>query len=202
MNGGSGHQSRRRGLATVGRRAVIAGAGTSAVASLVPLRRLLAGPASGNGKPRFFTAAQFALVDDLSEMIIPADDHSPGARAAGVATEIDRHLSETIPRIPEHRRLRARWQDGLRLVDAAAQRSHGVAFAAATPEQRHAILAAMAAGEMQPHSPEEIFFVELKAATAFAYYTSEVGLRADMQYKGNAFWDEFQGYDVPPMLKR
>ena len=37
----------------------------------------------------FFTPEELALVDELSEMIIPADAHSPGARAARVAAYID-----------------------------------------------------------------------------------------------------------------
>src|SRR6266704_2578783 len=31
---------------------------------------------------KFLTAAEYALLDELTELIIPADDHSPGARAA------------------------------------------------------------------------------------------------------------------------
>ena len=44
--------------------------------------------------PAFFTPDEFALVDELSEMIIPADEHSPGARAAKVAAFIDTRLAE------------------------------------------------------------------------------------------------------------
>lgn len=44
--------------------------------------------------PLFFTKQEFALVDELTELIIPADDHSPGARAAQVAGYIDFRLSE------------------------------------------------------------------------------------------------------------
>ena len=39
--------------------------------------------------PKFFTRAQYALVDELTEILIPADEHSGGARAAGVVTYID-----------------------------------------------------------------------------------------------------------------
>ena len=34
---------------------------------------------------RFFTPQEFAMVDELTELIIPTDAHSPGARAAQVA---------------------------------------------------------------------------------------------------------------------
>src|SRR6185312_3531618 len=40
--------------------------------------------------PLFFTNDEFRMLDTLTELIIPSDDHSPGARAAGVAAYIDR----------------------------------------------------------------------------------------------------------------
>ena len=46
-------------------------------------------------KLRFLTAAEFATVDLVAETIIPADAHSPGARAARVADYIDLLLSES-----------------------------------------------------------------------------------------------------------
>src|SRR5690348_11373650 len=38
--------------------------------------------------PQFFTATEYVTVDQLTEMIIPADEH-PGAREAGVSEFID-----------------------------------------------------------------------------------------------------------------
>src|SRR5207249_9801174 len=49
---------------------------------------------------KFLTAAEYALLDELTELIIPADDHSPGARAAAVAAYIDGRLAES--RSEEH----------------------------------------------------------------------------------------------------
>src|SRR5439155_8235487 len=46
--------------------------------------------------PKFFTAPEFALLDELSDLIIPTDAHSPGARVAGVAPFIDFRLSESL----------------------------------------------------------------------------------------------------------
>jgi hypothetical protein len=56
----------------------------------------------------FFTPAELKLVDELSEMIIPADDHSPGARAAKVAAYIDARLAEAFDEAD-----RTRWREGL-----------------------------------------------------------------------------------------
>ncbi|MGH7546576.1 MAG: gluconate 2-dehydrogenase subunit 3 family protein, partial [Gemmatimonadales bacterium] len=44
---------------------------------------------------RFLAPAEFALLDELTELISPADDRSPGARAAGVAGYIDHRLAES-----------------------------------------------------------------------------------------------------------
>ena len=41
---------------------------------------------AAQAKTLFFTPAELALVDELTEIVIPADEHSPGARAARVAS--------------------------------------------------------------------------------------------------------------------
>src|SRR5947209_14305054 len=45
---------------------------------------------------RFFTPTQYAQVAELSETIIPADNHSGGAKAAKVADYIDQVLRESF----------------------------------------------------------------------------------------------------------
>ena len=52
-----------------------------------------AAPLVGQSAPAFFTPEEFRMVDELSEIIIPADDHSPGARAAKCASFIDQSLA-------------------------------------------------------------------------------------------------------------
>ena len=47
----------------------------------VSMAGALPGQASGE-TAKFFTKDEFVLVDELTELIIPADEHSPGARAA------------------------------------------------------------------------------------------------------------------------
>src|SRR5712692_9203928 len=48
--------------------------------------------AAAEQPPKFFTPEEFQMVDQLAELIIPADDHSPGAHDAQVAAYIDRRL--------------------------------------------------------------------------------------------------------------
>jgi len=80
---------------------------TAGAASMV-LPAMRAGEAQGAARAGgFFNKADLAMVDELAEMIIPADAHSPGARAAGVAAEIDRRLAELFgpdPLTPPRRR--------------------------------------------------------------------------------------------------
>lgn len=159
-----------------------------------PLLKVPAGTIVSTTAPpgKFLTAAEFALVDELTEMIIPTDDHSPGARAAGVATYIDYRLSISIDRDWQ-----AKWRTGLRGVNGLSRELNGKAFLAATPDQRLAVLTKMAAGEENPKTAPEHFFNELKRWTVVGYYTSSIGIHQDQEYKGNVFQTgEYAGYDA------
>ncbi|MEJ7708579.1 MAG: gluconate 2-dehydrogenase subunit 3 family protein [Pyrinomonadaceae bacterium] len=46
------------------------------------------------------------------------------------------------------------------------------------------------------HKDEGEFFVFFKGQAARAYYTSEIGLLQELDYKGNQYLQEFAGYDV------
>jgi Gluconate 2-dehydrogenase subunit 3 len=140
---------------------------------------------------RFLTAAEFALLDELSELIIPADEHSSGARAANVAAFIDGQLAEAW-----EEKDRATWRDGLTLVERISREMNGKPFMGTSADQRAALLTRMARNESQPQKPEEVFFVELKSRVVHAYYSSEIGIKQEMEYKGNVFLQDFVGEDV------
>ena len=142
-------------------------------------------------KPLFFTPTEFRMVDELAEIIIPADDHSPGARAAGVADVIDKALAESFDDPP-----RQEWRDGLKVVDRLSRELHGAAFLNTTPDQRVAVVSRMARNEADPKKPEELFFHRLKGRTAHAYYSSKIGIHQEIQYKGNTILEEFAGLDA------
>jgi Gluconate 2-dehydrogenase subunit 3 len=141
--------------------------------------------------PLFFTKDEFALVDELTELIIPTDEHSPGARAAQVAGYIDFRLSESFEEPPK-----TLWRDGLKLIEQLSQEMSGKRFLQASAEQRIALLTRISQNETNPVKPEEIFFKELKSRTARAYYTSKIGIDTEMEYKGNSYLKEFVGYDA------
>ncbi|HEX8185302.1 MAG TPA: gluconate 2-dehydrogenase subunit 3 family protein [Blastocatellia bacterium] len=151
----------------------------------------IAGPTSQGKAPLFFTQEEFAVVDELTELIIPTDDHSPGARAAEVAAYIDRRLAESFEEEPKQL-----WRAGLKTIDSISREMYGRAFLEAAPEERIALLTRISQNEKDPKKPEEIFFRELKARTARAYYTSKIGIHTEIEYKGNKYLKEFVGYDA------
>jgi hypothetical protein len=139
----------------------------------------------------FFTPEELALVDELSELIIPTDDHSPGARAARVTAYIDFRLADAW-----EEQERIDWREGLKRVDQLSRESSGKPFMQASAEQRLAVLTRIAQNEKEPRQPEELFFAKLKSRVVDAYYTSEIGIKQDMEYKGNSYLAEFVGTDV------
>jgi hypothetical protein len=150
-----------------------------------------AAPAPSTAATTFFTRDELAMVDELSEMIIPTDEHSPGARAAKVAGYIDFRLADAWDA-----QERTDWRAGLQRVDALAQESGGKSFMQLSPEQRLAVLTRIAKNEKDPRQPEELFFARLKSRVVDAYYTSEIGIKQEMEYKGNSYLPEFVGVDV------
>jgi hypothetical protein len=147
---------------------------------------------SAEDQRRFFAPPEFAVVNELTELIIPADDHSPGARAAGVAAYIDARLAESLD--AQHQDL---WRKGVQLVNQASLQMHGKAFLESSPAERTAVVQRMAQNEEEPKSPEEMFFTELKRATVHAYYTSKIGIHQEMEYKGNVLLNQFVGTELP-----
>jgi Gluconate 2-dehydrogenase subunit 3 len=135
------------------------------------------------GKPLFFTLDEFALLDALTELIIPTDKHSPGARAAGVAAFIDRVTAEAFPGEEK-----TSWQDGLRKIEESAL-ALGSKFLALPITKQTQILKKL-------DEANDPFFGQLKQTTAFVYYSSSIGIHEDMEYKGNVILQEFAGYPV------
>jgi len=142
----------------------------------------LASQARGAGAHKFLTDAEYALVDELTELIIPADEKSGGARAARVAEFIDATLAEAFEQTE-----RDTWRNGLARVNAVAQEMHGSEFLKCSSAGRIAVLTRMAANETKPGKPEELFFRDLKAMTIRGYYTSRIGIRDDLGYLGNTY---------------
>lgn len=139
-------------------------------------------PASdlANYKFVFFTPSEQALLESLMELIIPADDHSPGAKAARVPAFADLMISNGTDRA------RTAWKSGLS------------AFAtAATNQPLEGVLAKAAAEEANPQSDLGRFFIDLKRMTIDGYYTSNLGILRELGYIGNQHLKSAPGCDHP-----
>jgi gluconate 2-dehydrogenase gamma chain len=147
---------------------------------------------SAKSSARFFTPAQHALVDELSETIIPADSHSGGAKAAKCADYIEQVVREHNDPTQQ-----ALWHDGLRLIDSMSQHYNGKPFRDASPEDRIAVLAVLSDNEHMTDLVEVRFFRELKHLTVQGYYTSKVGIHDELEYKGNRILMEYVGCGDP-----
>ncbi|HZF67541.1 MAG TPA: gluconate 2-dehydrogenase subunit 3 family protein [Gemmatirosa sp.] len=82
-----------------------------------------------------FAAADIAFLDEVADTILPDTPKSPGAKAARVGAFMA--LMVTDGYRPSHR---AAFRRGMQQLDAAARAAHGVAFTAAAPAQRLALL--------------------------------------------------------------
>jgi hypothetical protein len=127
----------------------------------------------------------------MSERIIPADDSSPGAKAVQVNEYIDFVVSES----PEA--TKQIWREGLAAIDRMSREKFGKGFADASVEQQVELLTAISKNERSPQTVEERFFRTIKNATIDGYYTSEIGIKKELKYKGNSFLKEFPGCTHP-----
>ena len=137
--------------------------------------------------PEFFSRSQLELLDSLADVILPADDHSPGARAAKVARYIDVVVADGTDQD------RQRWLAGLDAVSRLAEDRFGQGFAECDAGQQDEIVAGMARGEDSPQSDADRFFVLMKRTIIDGYYTSQVGIHDELGYRGNTAVDEFPG---------
>ena len=140
---------------------------------------------------RFFTAAEMTSIVLMSDLIIPADEQSPGAKDAGVPAFIDLMVSESSV---ETKNL---WRKGLVAVDQLCKKEFGTTFGSLTSEQQVAVLKVISRNEYQPRRIEERFFIAIKGLTVDGYYTSELGIHQELRYKGNAYLKDFAGCTHP-----
>jgi hypothetical protein len=133
-----------------------------------------AAPAATAYTLQFFSEEESGLLDQLMEMIIPADDHSPGAHEAGTNLFADLMVATSSDAVKQQ------WQDGIRLIRVEAT---GSSLAEA--------LRRAAANEENPKTDLERFFGLLKQMTVNGYYTSATGIHKDMEYVGNTYLAAF-----------
>lgn len=139
-----------------------------------------AAPATTAYTLQFFSEDESRLLDQLMEMIIPADDHSPGAHEAKTNLFADLMVATSNDAVKKQ------WQDGIRLIREEAA---GSSLAEA--------LRKSAVNEEAPTTDLERFFVILKQMTVDGYYTSTTGIHQEMEYVGNTYLVAFPGCTHP-----
>ncbi len=149
--------------------------------------------------PLTLTAAQRRLAGVLSDLIIPADERSPGASAVGVVDFVDEWVSAPYPRNRDDRKTVL---EGLDWLDAEATRRSGKTFVALEAATQGAICddicsLSRASAERQQAAR---FFALYRDLTAGAFYSSPVG-RTDLEYIGNVPRASFEGAP-PDLLKK
>ncbi|HEY3741109.1 MAG TPA: gluconate 2-dehydrogenase subunit 3 family protein [Bryobacteraceae bacterium] len=135
------------------------------------------------GKPaplppvRVFHPAEFALISRVSDLIIPATD-TPGALGAGVPFYIDSVCAASEPLLLVMRR-------GLEWLA-------GTGFPKMDEAGQIRVLTELSAGaETGGDREPERFWRAIKSMTTDGYYTSKIGLRDELGYKGNTVLDRF-----------
>ena len=186
------------------RRALKILVGTASAAASLPVISQGAAPVAGPAchmaraaadlpahHPQFFRAEQIRTLEALSETIIPADEHSPGAKAARVWEYIDEIVADADTKTKDL------WTQGLAFLNETAKRDHGKNFEDCTADQQVALVEGISRNEDAPARPEDRFFVAAKHATIDGYYTSEIGIHQDLRYQGNTALAEFPGCTHP-----
>jgi hypothetical protein len=148
---------------------------------------------SGSYQPKALTAHEYATLAKLSDLIIPADDHSPGALEAGAASFIDFLCSVNSD-------FRDIFTGGLLWLDNAAAEggepgeAGAKTFLESAPAAQTALLDKLAyrknAAVWPDLDPGIQFFAFCRRLVADAYYTTPTGYK-EVGYMGNSGMPHF-----------
>src|SRR5215831_3161990 len=133
--------------------------------------------------PLFFSTAEYALIERLTEIIIPTDE-TPGAREAGVSEFIDLMASRDAD-------LQRRLRSGLAWLDAHSKSLHCESFIQLAAEKQTALLEPLAykAKFVAREKTGREFFTTLRQYTVMGFYTSEIGLK-ELDFPGFKLYTE------------
>jgi Gluconate 2-dehydrogenase subunit 3 len=138
--------------------------------------------------PKVLSAHQDETLIALSEAIIPQTE-TAGAKAALVNRFIDAMLEDADPT------RRAVFLRGFDWLDARCRELFGGDFVSSTPEQQTALLTILSSPSNRT-SADQLgveFFRTVKSWTITGYYTSEIGLRDELNDDGQMFFAEYKG---------
>lgn len=142
----------------------------------------------------FFTEHEMQTVQQLSELIIPADERSGGASEAGVPEFIEFMMKDQ----PWHQ---TGMRGGLRWLDLQSMEQSGQPFVKMSEAQQKQLLDQLAYPEIaKPEMSQGVnFFNNFRDFVATGFYTSKIGID-DLNYVGNRA-NVWQG-SPPEVLQR
>ena len=152
-------------------------------------------PAPVKYQRKIFDDHQWRTVQVLCDLIIPADEHSGSATAAGVPEFIDDWL-DFRNREDLNENLSAQILGGLTWLDTESTRLFEKDFAAASVEQQKQILDRIAWPERAAPADHHwvAFFNRFRDLTVSGFFSSKMGV-ADLPYLGNKAVAEWKGTD-------
>ncbi|MCW5976440.1 MAG: gluconate 2-dehydrogenase subunit 3 family protein [Bryobacteraceae bacterium] len=126
-------------------------------------------PRPARYQPRFFTPAEYATLERLTDLIVPSDG-TPGAKEAGVSEFIDFMVAADPS-------LQYPFRFGLAWLDAHSRGLYDAAFHELAESRQTAILEPLAyAGRRQPGQEDgRAFFRLLRDYTVMGFYTTRIG---------------------------
>lgn len=126
--------------------------------------------------------AQRATIDLLGNLILPADERSPGAGTLGVGAFVDEWISAPYPNQQEDR---TQVIGGLIWLDAQSRAMHAATFNAITPPQRAVLLDALTVAAPVAKMAAPVAFMDtLRHLFVLGFYSLPEG-KADMGYIGD-----------------
>jgi len=149
--------------------------------------------------PLTLSAEQKQLAASLSDVIIPADEHSPSASAVGVVDFIDEWVSAPYPQQQEDR---GTILNGFAWLDGEARHRSEQPFAKLHEADQRAICDRICNASRAPADLERPaqFFATYRNLTAAGFYTTLAG-RKDLKYIGNVALTHFDGPPVELLRK-
>jgi gluconate 2-dehydrogenase subunit 3-like protein len=141
---------------------------------------------TGVYKAKALNPHEYHTLEKLADLIVPADEKSPGAVASGACEFIDLLASQN-PRLLEI------YTGGIAWLDQSMRRRYSTEFVSAKPGQQTALLDLIAyrKNESAELGPGILFFDWARRMVVDAYYTSPAGIKA-IGYMGNTSISKFE----------
>ena len=141
---------------------------------------------TGVYKAKALNPHEYHTLEKLADLIVPADDKSPGAVASGACEFIDLLASQN-PKLLEI------YTGGIAWLDQAMRRRYSTDFVSAKPNQQTALLDLIAyrKNESSELGPGILFFDWARRMVVDAYYTSPAGIKT-VGYLGNTSVSKFE----------